>query len=122
MGRVKTDLLEVSEDIGDRVLVLAQALDRKRVYSRIVSQLVGCGTSVGANLFEADEAMSTKDWLKSVGVALKELNETRYWLRRIGKQNWVKPQQLADLQDTCDNLRRVLGTMARKTKARNSSM
>ena len=122
MGRVKTDLLEVSEDIGDRVLVLAQALDRKRVYSRIVSQLVGCGTSVGANLFEADEAMSTKDWLKSVGIALKELNETRYWLRRIGKQNWVKPQQLVDLQDTCENLRRVLGTMARKTKARNSSM
>lgn len=116
MGRVKQDLLEQAEDLGDRIITLGLALEKKRVWGRIIDQLVGSGTSVGANLFEADEALSSKDWLKSVGIVLKELGETRYWLRRVGRHGWVKPQQLVGLEGTCAELRRVLGTMVVNTK------
>jgi four helix bundle protein len=118
MGRVKQDLLEMSESLGDRIITLGLALEKKRVWGRIIDQLVGSGTSIGANLAEADEALSKKDWLKSVGIVLKELGETRYWLRRIARQRWVKPERLSGLDDTCAELRRILGTMVVNTRRR----
>lgn len=116
MGRIRTDVLERAEDIGDRILVLGRALERRRVWGRVIDQLVGAGTSVGANLFEADEALSTKDWIKTVGIAIKELNETRYWLRRCIRQKWVKPERLSGLEAECETFKRLLGTMLIKTR------
>jgi four helix bundle protein len=121
MGRVKTDLLDCAEDIGDRVIALGRVLEKQRVWGRIIDQVVGAGTSIGANLFEADEALSTKDWLKSVGIVLKELAETRYWLRRIARQRWVKPERLTDLERTSEQLRTVLGRMVVNTKRINKA-
>lgn len=111
MGRMKQELLDRSEALGDRILNLARVLERKRVWARVLDQIVGSGTSVGANVFEADEAMSRKDWIKSMGIALKELNETRYWLRRIERQQWVKPEQISGLCSECEELRRIFGAM-----------
>ncbi|MFO0858553.1 MAG: four helix bundle protein [Phycisphaerales bacterium] len=95
------------------------------MYLRVVDQLVGCGTSVGANIFEANEAMSTKDWLKCMGIAAKELAETRFWLKRIEKQAWITPTRLKPLQTECDSLQKVIGAMVvatkRKSKAKNRS-
>jgi four helix bundle protein len=118
MGRVHPDILDRGESIADRVLVLVRELERRRVHGRIVDQLVGVGTGVGANLFEADEAMSSKDWIKCVSIAAKELSETRYWLRRIQRQQWVAPQRLSPLQAECDSFQKVLGTMLVRAKRR----
>lgn len=82
MGRLKDDMLERVERYADRVLDVTEALERSRRPRRVVDQMTGSGTSVGANAFEADEAMSAKDFIKCLGVILKELNETRFWLRR----------------------------------------
>jgi four helix bundle protein len=104
--------------VGDRVLAIAAELERTRVFRRVVDQVVGSGTGVGANLFEADEAVSTKDWVKCVGVVLKELNEARYWLRRIARQGWIRDSRLSGVSQECDDLRKVLGFMVVRTKHR----
>ncbi len=49
--------------------------------SRIISQLVGAGTSVGANYVEADDAVSKKEFLKCIGTCKKEARETKHFLR-----------------------------------------
>ena len=49
--------------------------------SRIIAQFVGAGTSVGANYVEADDAVSKKDFLKSVSTCRKEARETQHFLR-----------------------------------------
>jgi four helix bundle protein len=49
--------------------------------SRIISQLVGAGTSVGANYVEADDAVSKKEFLKCIGTSKKEARETKHFLR-----------------------------------------
>jgi four helix bundle protein len=54
-----------------------------------MDQIAASGTSVGANTFEADEAMSRKDFCKALGIANKELNETRFWLRLFVRREWT---------------------------------
>src|SRR5882724_7932311 len=76
MGRLRADTLLRVEEYSDRVLDVAAALEVKRRWPRIIDQLVGSGGSVGANAFEADQAMSAKDFMKCLGTVLKELNET----------------------------------------------
>lgn len=59
--------------------------------------------------------MSVRDFRKCVAIALKELNETRFWLRLIERRAWIAQPRLAPLQDECDQLRRILGTILRNT-------
>ena len=51
--------------------------------ARIITQLVGAGTSVGANYVEADDAVSKKEFLKSIGTCRKEARESKHFLRMI---------------------------------------
>ena len=76
MSRLREELLDRIVEFGDRGLQLAEALDRKRVFARLTDQISGCFTSVGANVYEAHEAMSDKDFCKALGVAIKEASES----------------------------------------------
>jgi len=70
-----------------RDLVRQSSILRKRFHkiltSRIISQLVGAGTSVGANYVEADDAVSKKEFLKNIGTCRKEARETKHFLQMI---------------------------------------
>jgi len=55
------------------------------VTNRIINQLVGCGTSVGANYVEADDAVSKKEFLKNIGTCKKEIREAKHFLRMAGR-------------------------------------
>lgn len=116
MGRLRPDFLERVETFGDRVLDVTLALEKIRISRRILDQISACCTSVGANTFEADEAMSRKDFCKCLGIALKELNETRYWLRLITRRKWVRATRLGNLLAETDELRRILGAIISNTK------
>jgi four helix bundle protein len=120
MPRLQPELLQRFEGFADRVLHVAASLEEAKVSRRIVDQVIGSGTSVGANVFEADEAMSRADFTKSCSIALKELNETRYWLRMIGRNGWVKPARLEGLEQESLELKRILGSMIARTKRRAS--
>jgi four helix bundle protein len=59
----------------------ARTIPRDPVMDRIISQLVGAGTSIGANYVEADDSVSKREFLKCVGTCKKEARETKYFLR-----------------------------------------
>lgn len=92
------------------------ALESKGVSRRIVDQVAASGTSVGANTFEADEALSRKDFCKALGIANKELNETRYWLRLFVRRAWVSQPSMESLLAEAEELKRILGAMIAKTR------
>ena len=71
-------------------------------------------------MFEADEAMSTPDFIKCTAIALKELNETRFWIRLITRQNWIAPDRLESFLDETNELRKILGSIIARTKQRMS--
>jgi four helix bundle protein len=116
MGRLKPEFLERVEAFGDRMLDLAAALERRRVSRRILDQLSACGTSVGANTYEAHEAVSRQDFCKCIGISVKELSESRYWIRLSGRRGWVKPDRLVDLEAECIALAKILGTMLKRSR------
>jgi 23S rRNA-intervening sequence protein len=66
------DLEERTARFGEAVIDFAKTIPQDAVTNRIINQLVGAGTSVGANYVEADAAVSKKEFLKSIGTCKKE--------------------------------------------------
>jgi four helix bundle protein len=82
-GKHVYDLEERTARFGEAIIDFAKAVPQSAVTSRIISQLVGAGTSVGANYVEADDAVSKKEFLKNIGTCRKEARETKHFLRMI---------------------------------------
>ena len=75
------DLEERTARFGEAVIDFARTIPQNAVTNRIVNQLVGAATSVGANYVEADDAVSKKEFLKSIGTCKKEAREAKHFLR-----------------------------------------
>ncbi len=70
-----------NDAFGEAVIDFARTIPQNAVTNRIVNQLVGAGTSVGANYVKADDAVSKKEFLKSIGTCKKEAREAKHFLR-----------------------------------------
>jgi four helix bundle protein len=77
------DLEERTARFGEAVIDFVKTIPQDAVTNRIISQLVGAATSVGANYVEADDAVSKREFLKSIGTCRKEARETKHFLRMI---------------------------------------
>jgi four helix bundle protein len=77
------DLEERTARFGEAVIDFAKTIPQNVVTNRIINQLVGAATSVGANYVEADDAVSKKEFLKSIGTCRKEAREAKHFLRMI---------------------------------------
>jgi four helix bundle protein len=77
------DLEERTARFGEAVIDFAKEIQQNAVTNRLISQFIGAATSVGANYVEADDAVSKKEFLKSIGTCRKEARETRHFLRMI---------------------------------------
>src|ERR1700745_3837195 len=75
------DLEERTARFGEAIIDFAKTIPQNPVTNRVITQLVGAGTSVGANYVEADDAVSKKEFLKSIGTCRKEARETKHFLR-----------------------------------------
>jgi four helix bundle protein len=75
------DLEERTARFGEAVIDFARAIPQDAVTNRIINQLVGAATSVGANYVEADDAVSKKEFLKPIGTCKKETREAKHFLR-----------------------------------------
>ena len=116
-GRLNEELLDRFPNYGVRVMDLVEALETQKRPRRIVDQITGSGTSPGAQMYEADEAVSRPDFLKSLGWASKELNETRYWLQVIIKKQWIAIERIAPLLDETEQLRKIIRAMIVRSKS-----
>lgn len=116
MGRLQPDFLDRIETLTHRIVDVADSLTESRYHKRVVDQLVGSGSSIGANLYEADEALSRKDFCKHIAIVIKELNETRFWLRFLINRRAIPPDRLAPLLGEAEEVKRVLGTILHRAR------
>ncbi|GMV24470.1 MAG: hypothetical protein AMXMBFR58_05010 [Phycisphaerae bacterium] len=105
----------------DRSVDLALAFPSDRRLGRVVDQLMGSCTAVGANVAEADEAMSDRDFCKSLAIALKELNESCFWFGLAGRKQGVPCGELAWLMEESRQLKLIVATIIKKTRSRHRS-
>jgi four helix bundle protein len=82
-------------------------------------QLLRSGTSIGANLAEAECAISRKDFLSKVYIALKECVETKYWLELLHETDYLTEQEYQSINTDCEELRKMLSST---TKTLNSTL
>jgi four helix bundle protein len=91
------DLEERTAKFGEAIIDFAKTIPQDPVTNRIITQLVAAGTSVGANYGEADDSVSKKDFLKSIGTCRKEARETKHFLRMIARAAPELKEQARDL-------------------------
>ncbi len=76
--------------------------------SYMTDQLARAGTSIGANIHEAQYAQGKKDFVSKLEIALKESNEASYWLRLMHETKRIETQTYQQTERLCGNIRRLL--------------
>ena len=92
-----------------RVIRVSEALPDTSAGQHIKGQLLRSGTSPAANYGEARNAESTRDFIRKLKIVVKELNETRIWLKIIIQSELMAAERLEPLLDECDQLCRIIG-------------
>ena len=82
-------------------------------------QLLRSGTSIGANTRESKNAQSRKDFLTKLSIALKEADETEYWLELLYKTGYLDENQYQSIQNDTSELIKILTSIIKKLKSDN---
>lgn len=109
-------LREKSKAFARQIVFLCREMRKKTVEYVLVNQLLKSGTSIGANLHEAQYAQGTKDFISKLEIALKECNETEYWLELLYETNSITGEQFEKLRTECINMRRMMVASVRTIK------
>ena len=101
-------LRDKSKAFAKDIVFLCRQLRERRVEGVLINQLLKSGTSVGANVHEAQYAQGTKDFISKFEIALKECNESEYWLELLHETNSMNEVEFKSFQKECIELRRML--------------
>ena len=82
----------------------------------ISKQLLRCGTSIGANIAEAEKAQSTADFYTKLTIALKEANETNYWLRLLNATDYLNDDEFKSIDIEATELIALLVSITKSLK------
>ena len=105
-----------SKELAKDIVFLSRRLKQNGVESTLINQLLRCGTSVGANIHEAQYAQGKKDFISKFEIALKECNESEYWLELLYETSSISQAEFDDFQKKCVELRRMLVSSVTKLK------
>ncbi|MBQ4136233.1 MAG: four helix bundle protein [Clostridia bacterium] len=97
-----------SKEFAKGIIFLCREMKQKNVESALTNQLLRCGTSIGANIHEAQYAQGTKDFISKLEISLKECNESSYWLELLYETDNINEEIFNKLQNQCIELRRML--------------
>ena len=118
MGRLVGDLKERTLRFGVDALSVIANFPNATIGWTIGKQLARSATSIGANVWEANAAVSDADFANKIGISHKEANETLYWLELAPRSQLLDGKSCGSLQRECDELIRILLTIIRKTNDR----
>lgn len=104
-------------EFAARICALVEALPDTKTGRHISGQLIRCGTSPAPNYAEACAAESRNDFTHKLGIVLKELRETRIWLKLSVKTATMKTSRLNPLIDECTELMNIIGKSIVTAKA-----
>ncbi len=108
-------LAEMSMDFSVDIINLVKHL--KSQHETVISNQIGrSGTSIGANIHEANYAQGKKDFISKLEIALKEASETGYWLELLHRTNYLNDADYKILHDKCTAIRVMLVSSCRTAK------
>jgi four helix bundle protein len=110
------DLEERTAVFGERIVRFSKRIPRDPTNNRLIDQVVGCGTSVGANYCEANEGVSAKDFRHIIGGCVKEAKEAKFFLRMIAASEPTLATSARELYSEAKELHLIFASIFRKTR------
>jgi len=98
-----------------RIVNLYKFLCEEKKEYIISKQLMKSGTSIGANVSEADRAVSKKEFVNKSSIALKEANESQYWIELLYKTNYLDDVQYESLKKDIAEINKILVAIVKKS-------
>jgi four helix bundle protein len=104
-----------------RIVALCDSLPNSRAGNHFAGQLLRSGTAPAAHYAEARNAESNRDFIHKMKLGLKEMNESRIWLRILMESNIMPAPRLQELHEECEQLCRIFGASITTAKAKQSA-
>jgi four helix bundle protein len=111
---INRDLQERLFKFATDIIILIRLLPKSPEYTVITYQLIKSATSSGANYEESQAAVSTADFNNKIGISLKEMRETNYWIRLIMSIH-ESPEKWTCIEKESEELKKILGSIYSKT-------
>lgn len=109
-------ILDKSKAFAVRIVNLYRHLVAEKHEFTLAKQILKSGTSVGANCREAIRAQSTADFISKMNIALKEADETAYWLELLRETDYLTQEQYESIYADCQALIKLLFSIVKTTK------
>ncbi len=103
-------------DFAKRIVKLNKYLKDNHKEFTLSHQLLRSGTSIGANVAEAEQAQSRSDFLSKMNIALKETAETKYWLRLLSETGYLSQKESTSILSDCKEIESLLVSIVKNTK------
>ena len=98
-----------------RIVKLYKYLTNKKKEFVLSKQILKSGTSIGANVSEAQQGQSKKDFLTKMNISLKECSETKYWIDLLAATDYLDSNMKESIYNDCLELEKILTTIVKKT-------
>jgi|SRR3990172_3276721 len=120
--RRKPSIVERTLSFSLSIVRLCRELEKDSIGRILGRQLLRAGTSIGANVHEAQGGQSKADFIAKMSVAHKEALETAYWLRLIKQTDLIVGERLSDLVNETDQLVKIISKILITSKGRKHSV
>ena len=105
-----------SFEFAVRIVNLYKHLSETKKEFVLSKQLLRSGTSIGANVAEAEQAQSKADFISKMSIALKEASETKYWIRLLASTSYLTEAESTSILNDCVELEKILVSIIKSTK------
>ena len=99
-----------------RIVKLCRYLRTEKNEFILSKQLIRSGTSIGANITEAQQGQSRADFISKMSIALKETAETKYWLRLLQATDYLNETEYQSVYNDCVELEKILTSIIKSSK------
>lgn len=114
-------LRDKAKEFAKEIVFLCREIKAEHKETVLCNQLLRASTSIGANLYEAQYAQSTKDFISKLEIAQKECFETEYWLELLYETDCISEKRYKKLQNDCGAIRRMLISSLKTVKSNQNS-
>ena len=111
----KTTVKEKSFDFAIRIVKLYKYLMEEKKEFVLSKQILRSGTSIGANINEAQQGQSKKDFLMKMNISLKECTETKYWIELLSATDFINLEQKDSIMNDCIEIEKMLTSIVKTT-------
>ena len=121
LNRKENIIIEKTERFADRIVDMCNFIKSNRKANKdMINQILRSGTSIGANIAESQYAQSKPDFLSKLSIALKEANETKFWLNRIHTAGCLLDREYESMNSDNIEIIKILTSITKSLKQFNA--